>query len=164
MVSCFTTCPGVVPSYKANEVQLHYVVADVRSCRESALRNPPRRHVTNVHEAARIPSASTVRVVSRSFLFYATKDLLRNAVVHSRESIFRRYNCSDCAWAGRYPHLNASFLQDQPWLPKYWRLENNTYCDISYEGFDNRPLIDGNFDRATFGFERDNTNSTECLA
>jgi hypothetical protein len=115
------------------------------------------------------------------------------------------YNCTDCPWAGRYPHLNASFLEDEPWKPKYvpapseeyhvyvssesftlplyldrfgsiydalgrsssdcryWRLENNTYCDISYDGFDNRPLIDGNFDRASFGTERDNINSTACL-
>lgn len=35
---------------------------------------------------------------------------------------------------------------------------------ISYDGFDNRPLIDGNFDRATFGVDRGNTNSTACLA
>ena len=94
------------------------------------------------------------------------------------------YNCTDCPWANRYPHLGPGFLQDQPNQPKCkilsrsvavllanpqsitiadWRLENNTYCDISYLGYDNRPLIDGNFDRKTFGTERNNINSTACL-
>lgn len=73
------------------------------------------------------------------------------------------YDCKDCPWAGRYPHLGPGFLEDEPWKPKYWILENNTYCDISYDGFDNRPLIDGNFDRITFGIERNNINSTSCL-
>ena len=73
------------------------------------------------------------------------------------------YNCSDCPWKGRYPHLDADFLSDEPWLPKYWRLENNTFCDISYDGYDNRPLIDGNFDRSTFGTESGNVNSTVCM-
>ena len=30
-------------------------------------------------------------------------------------------------------------------------------------GHDNRPLLDGDFDRATFGVERNNVNSSACL-
>ena len=59
--------------------------------------------------------------------------------------------------------MGPGFLSDEPWKPKYWVLENNTYCDISYNGVPDRPLIDGNFDRKTFGVERNNVNSTACL-
>ena len=56
-------------------------------------------------------------------------DVMSRACTKQRAFLQRvPYNCSDCAWAGRYPHLNSTFLQDDPWLPKYWRLENNTYC------------------------------------
>lgn len=139
------------------------------SRRESALRDPPRRYVTSVQKTARVSSASTVRSSSS---YHAPP--VCGVLMTSRDNdhhigllsglAFHRYNCTNCTWAGRYPHLNASFLDDQPWLPMYWRLENNTYCGISFEGFDNRPLIDGNFDRSSFGIERGNVNSTACLA
>mmetsp|Transcript_36197 Transcript_36197/g.108675 ORF Transcript_36197/g.108675 Transcript_36197/m.108675 type:complete len:149 (+) Transcript_36197:91-537(+) len=70
------------------------------------------------------------------------------------------YNCTDCPWT-KYPHL-ADILSDEPNKPKYWRLENNTYCDVSYHGVPGA-LIDGNFDRSTFGVATDNVNqSTPC--
>jgi hypothetical protein len=39
------------------------------------------------------------------------------------------YNCSDCPWR-KYPHL-SNILEDEPNKPKYWVLENNTYCGVT---------------------------------
>ena len=69
------------------------------------------------------------------------------------------YNCTDCAWS-KYPHL-ANILDDEYWLPKYWRLENNSFCDITYHGVAEK-LMDGAYDHETFGVERNNRNSTAC--
>jgi hypothetical protein len=74
------------------------------------------------------------------------------------------YGCTDCPWYGKYAHLDANFLNDQPNLPKYWKLENNTFCDITTWEGEGGPLIIGDFDAETFGVEADNTNSTACTA
>ena len=132
------------------------------------------RNVTQVHNAYssrditfmhnRIEHVLSNETLNENQLCAIHLDVMNKQCTHQLHFLHRvPYNCSDCSWAGKYPHLGPGFLQDEPWLPKYWRLENNTYCDISYDGYDNRPLIDGDFDRATFGVEKNNINSTACL-
>jgi len=90
-------------------------------------------------------------------------DVMAKQATHQREFLERvPYNCTACAWAGRYPHLH-NILADEPWMPKYWVVVNNTFCDIEFDGVRGRPLIDGDFDRATFGVSANNTNSSKCV-
>ena len=87
---------------------------------------------------------------------------MRPACTTQRKFLTRvPYNCPDCAWT-KYPHL-ANILADEPHTPKYWVVVNNTFCDISFDGVADRPLMGGNFDPATFGVEANNTNSSACL-
>ena len=55
-------------------------------------------------------------------------DVMNKQCTHQRAFLNRvPYGCVDCPWHGRYPHLNASFLEDQPWLPKYWQVVREQY-------------------------------------
>ena len=72
------------------------------------------------------------------------------------------YDCKSCPWT-KYPHL-ASILDDEPNKPKYWVLANNSYCDISFHGVADRPLMVGDFDpKTTFSVNMGNVNTSACL-